>query len=263
MLNYDQMERGFDSEKEIKKANTGKAGPCPNIPMGPTKTILNRCVPTSLGASANAVVDFVNNIPTVNKIVRDLYATRYTILYCSLVSVALSVLFVFMLRYLASIVVWIIIFGTIAISLLATGLMWYCYLIGSGQVTNQIEELEELTATLSSHEDILWFSIGVSIFTLFMISFALAAISRAKLAAELFAQAGKVIGKIPLLLFQPFWMYFTLILIWSLWAMSVAFLASAGDVTYDAGGYVTINQVGVFGSFLNSIDGKLDNLNKG
>jgi len=250
MLNYDQMERGFDSEKEIKKANTGKAGPCPNIPMGPTKTILNRCVPTSLGASANAVVDFVNNIPTVNKIVRDLYATRYTILYCSLVSVALSVLFVFMLRYLASIVVWIIIFGTIAISLLATGLMWYCYLIGSGQVTNQIDQLEELTATLSSHEDILWFSIGVSIFTLFMISFALAAISRAKLAAELFAQAGKVIGKIPLLLFQPFWMYFTLILIWSLWAMSVAFLASAGDVTYDAGGYVTINQTDLWWAYL-------------
>ena len=57
-------------------------------------------------------------------------------------------------------------------------------------------------------------------------------------------------------------MYFTLILIWSLWAMSVAFLASAGDVTYDAGGYVTINQVGVFDSFLNPIDGKIDNLNK-
>ena len=70
----------------------------------------------------------------VNKIVRDLYATRYTIFYCSLISVAVSVLFVFLIRYLASFVVWVIIFGTIVISLLSSGLMWYCYLIGEGQV---------------------------------------------------------------------------------------------------------------------------------
>ena len=117
------------------------------------------------------------------------------------------------------------------------------------KVTNQIDQLEQITATLSSHDDILWFSVGVTIFTVFMLCFSIAAISRAKLAAELFAQAGNVIGKIPLLLFQPFWMYFTLILIWSLWAMSLALIASAGEVTYDAGGYVTINQTDLWWAY--------------
>ena len=64
MLNYDQLERPFDSEREIKKANTGKSGPCPVIPMGNTVPILNRCVPTSIGTQAGQVVDFITNIPT-------------------------------------------------------------------------------------------------------------------------------------------------------------------------------------------------------
>merc|ERR1711935_512783 len=255
LLNYDQRQLPFDSEREIKKALTGKDGPCPKLPAGPTIPILNRCVPTQLGKSATDVLSFVETIPTVNKVVRDLYATRYTIFYSSLIAVALSVLFVFLLRYLASMVVWVIIFGAIGVSLLATGLMWYCYLVGEGTVTNQIDQLADITATLSTHDDILWFSIFTMVLSIFLLCFSIAAISRAKLAAELFSQAGNVIGNIPLLLFQPFWMYFTLLLIWSLWAGSVALIASAGEVTYDAGGYVTINQTDLWWAYLIQIFG--------
>ena len=54
-----------------------------------------------------------------------------------------------------------------------------------------IAELEELVTPLSSHDDILYFAIGVTIFSFLMICFAIAAVSRAKLAAALFAEAGK------------------------------------------------------------------------
>merc|ERR1711935_1320669 len=136
----------------------------------------------------------------------------------------------FLLRYLASMVVWVIIFGAIGVSLLATGLMWYCYLVGEGTVTNQIDQLADITATLSTHDDILWFSIFTTVLSIFLLCFSVAAISRAKLAAELFSQAGNVIGNIPLLLFQPFWMYFTLLLIWSLWAGSAALIQVFGVI---------------------------------
>ncbi|CAG5106405.1 Oidioi.mRNA.OKI2018_I69.chr1.g2827.t1.cds [Oikopleura dioica] len=75
-----------------------------------------------------------------------------------------------------------------------------------------------------------------------MILFCLVAIKRAKLAAALFAEAGKTVSKIPWILMQGFWMYIALISLWSLWSFSLAFLASSGEQSVDPStGYVTTN----------------------
>ena len=97
-----------------------------------------------------------------------------------------------MLRFLASIVVWVIIGGVTVVSIAATALMWYSYAISQGKTANQIDRIEELTTALSSHEDILTFAIIVTVFSFFMLCFAIAGVKRAKLAAKLFAEAGKV-----------------------------------------------------------------------
>ena len=72
--------------------------------------------------------------------------------------------------------------------------MWYSYAVGQGtaEMPTDIAVIEDLTSTLSTHEDIFTFSIVVTVFSLFMICFAIAAIKRARLAARLFAEAGKV-----------------------------------------------------------------------
>ena len=79
-------------------------------------------------------------------------------------------------------------------SIAATVLMWYSYAVGQGnaQIPSDVAVIEDITATLSTHEDIFTFSIVVTVFSLFMICFAIAAVKRAKLAAKLFAEAGKV-----------------------------------------------------------------------
>ena len=63
----------------------------------------------------------------------DVYACRYTLLYCSLISVGVSVISVLLLRFLASILVWIVIGGMTLCSLAGTALMWYAYAV-SGKV---------------------------------------------------------------------------------------------------------------------------------
>ena len=63
----------------------------------------------------------------------DIYACRYTLLYCSLISVGVSVISVLLLRFLASILVWIVIGGMTLCSLAGTALMWYAYAV-SGKV---------------------------------------------------------------------------------------------------------------------------------
>jgi len=72
--------------------------------------------------------------------------------------------------------------------------MWYSYAVGQGnaQIPSDVAVIEDITSTLSTHEDIFTFSIVVTVFSLFMICFAIAAVKRAKLAAKLFAEAGKV-----------------------------------------------------------------------
>ena len=65
----------------------------------------------------------------------DVYACRYTLLYCSLISVGISVISVLLLRFLASILVWIVIGGMSLCSLLGTALMWYAYAV-SGKASD-------------------------------------------------------------------------------------------------------------------------------
>jgi len=59
-----------------------------------------------------------------------------------------------------------------------------------------------------------------------------------------------VIEKIPLLLFQPIWMYLTLLLIWFGWALSVAFLTSAGELKYLPDGMVEMDKKQLWWAYL-------------
>jgi hypothetical protein len=86
-------------------------------------------VPVELGESALVVSEFLSNIPTIDLVLMDLYASRYTLLYASFISVGVSVISVLLLRYLASVLVLIVIGGTAIVSLSATGLLWYAYAI--------------------------------------------------------------------------------------------------------------------------------------
>ena len=79
------------------------------------------------------LAEFLSNIPTIEKVAMDVYACRYTLLYCSLISVGVSVISVLLLRFLASILVWIVIGGMTLCSLAGTALMWYAYAV-SGKV---------------------------------------------------------------------------------------------------------------------------------
>ena len=107
-----------------------------------------------------------------------------------------------------------------------------------------------------------------------MIAFSLAAVSRARLAAALFAEAGKVVAKIPFLMvrylrlygsrdvsyrkiqLQAFWMYIALLGIWGVWVVSVAFLATAGKLEVDGlTGFVTTSNIDFWWAYLIQIFG--------
>ena len=254
-LNYDMAQVNFDARDAFLDATTGKNGQCPKLPIVKHLPILNRCVPADIGNNAKPIAEFLSNIPTIQKVAMDVYACRYTLLYASFVSVGISVISVLLLRFLASIMVWVVIGGVTICSLAGTALMWYAYAVSEG-ATEGIEQLQELVNPLSTHDDILYFAIAVSVFSVLMIAFACAAINRARLAAALFAEAGKVVAKIPFLMLQAFWMYVSLIFIWGLWLMSVAFLATSGTINVEPGtGYVTTDNQDYWWAYLIQVFG--------
>lgn len=54
---------------------------------------------------------------------------------------------------------------------------------------------------------------------------------RVALTIALFHVAGKVFIHLPLLVFQPFWTFFALVLFWAYWIMTLLFLGTAGKKT--------------------------------
>ena len=126
-MNYDLKQPNFDAKRELTRASTGRDKQCPKLPVTEQVPILNRCIPKNLGQTAGPVVEFLSNIPTIEKVAMDLYACRYTLLYASLISVGISVISVLLLRYLASVLIWVVIGGMVLCSLVGTALMWYAY----------------------------------------------------------------------------------------------------------------------------------------
>lgn len=55
---------------------------------------------------------------------------------------------------------------------------------------------------------------------------------RVALTIALFHVAGKVFIHLPLLVFQPFWTFFALVLFWAYWIMTLLFLGTTGKKTY-------------------------------
>lgn len=72
-----------------------------------------------------------------------------------------------------------------------------------------------------------------SIFSMQVILFLVMLVMRKRVALTiaLFHVAGKVFIHLPLLVFQPFWTFFALILFWVYWIMTLLFLGTAGKKT--------------------------------
>ena len=75
-VNYDLKESNFDA-KVLKRQTTSKDGPCPLLPMGDTKMIFNRCIPTSLKDTAKDVIEFFSKVPTISKVFFTIFTSNH------------------------------------------------------------------------------------------------------------------------------------------------------------------------------------------
>jgi len=222
-----------------------KVGPCPTLPIKKSSPIVFRCVPDNIPEVISTFISFINNsVDTLSKILSDIYLCRYAIIGLSFLSVAVSFIIVLMIRFMASIVVYVINILVVVAAIAGTGLMWWTYIAAEYNLSLKPFDVTFITE-IDNKETFLWYSIAATVLSFVLICLVICMRKRVALTVDLFYEAGKCLQHIPLLLMQPIWTFIVLVLFWICWIGVFGFLATAGQPEVENQlGWVTYNQTG-------------------
>ncbi|KAI4589463.1 hypothetical protein MJG53_020487, partial [Ovis ammon polii x Ovis aries] len=136
-----------------------------------------------------------------------------------------------------------IILGLCLLSLGGTGVLWWLYAKQrkSPKETVIPDQPQVAEANLRA---LLIYAISATVFTVILFLVMLVMRKRVALTIALFHVAGKVFIHLPLLVFQPFWTFFALVLFWVYWIMTLLFLGTAGSAVQNEQGFVEFKMSG-------------------
>ncbi|XP_074643007.1 choline transporter-like protein 1 isoform X2 [Tubulanus polymorphus] len=211
-------------------------GPCPTEAYE-SVPILNRCIPafwkrTNMTADIKkSVISYLNSIDTFQKVMFDLYQVWREILGLCFLALAFSVIMVFIIRFLAQIIVWVIIALSVIGSIAGTAVLWVMF----AHYKNKLDEdthmqIPLLDVQISNEKAFLTFAIIATILTVILLLILLVMRKRVALTVALFKEAGKCVAAMPFLLIQPLWTFLMLILFFVFWFFVLACLSTAGKV---------------------------------
>ncbi|KAH3695270.1 choline transporter-like protein 1 isoform X1 [Dreissena polymorpha] len=229
--------------EEYNKYTGSVKGPCPVTPVNASQPLLNRCIPFNLLSKATAVsekiIRFLNSNDMFQKVLSDLYACWKEMLVLCFIAIAFSGLMVLLIRFLAAVIVWIILAVAILGSIAGTAFLWWTYV----DVRNKVQKDEAinmplLDVELNSERAFLVYSIVATVLTVILLLIILVMRKRIGLVVALFKEAGKCIASMPCLLVQPIWTFIMLLGFFMYWVIVLAFLSTSEKRTVNADGYV-------------------------
>uniref|UniRef100_A0A1A7ZXS0 Choline transporter-like protein n=2 Tax=Nothobranchius furzeri TaxID=105023 RepID=A0A1A7ZXS0_NOTFU len=240
-----------------------KLGLCPAVLL-PSKAITRRCFP-ALGLKGGVVTvgnqttfddgrgnslnanDLVNGVKNatvvmearqvVMKVFEDFTQSWYWILIGLVIAMAVSLLFIFLMRFLAGIMVWII----IALVLLVIGYgIFHCYmeyasLKGQPGANVTIQELglqTDPTIYLQIRQTWLAFMIILAIVEGVIILMLIFLRKRILIAIALIRESSKAIGHMMSSLFYPLFTFLLLVIVVAYWAVTAVFLSTSNQAIY-------------------------------
>ncbi|XP_076462742.1 choline transporter-like protein 1 [Babylonia areolata] len=223
--------------------NNSKQGPCPLLPVYESKPLLNRCIPVQIGTfkkwvSTN-IIAYLNKADIFQKVLGDLYASWQEMIALCFVALGFSVLMVLLIRFLAFAIVWVIVGAVVIASLVGTAFLWWTYL-GFKSTLDKQEELNVplLEVDINSELAFLTFATIASCLTVLLILVLVVMWRRLSLVTTLFAEAGSCVASVPMMMAQPVFTFFLLILYFVYWVIILAYLSTAEKATVDQLGFV-------------------------
>ncbi|XP_008067087.2 choline transporter-like protein 1 [Carlito syrichta] len=215
---------------------------CPKLPVPASAPIpfFHRCAPVNISCYAKfaeALITFVSDNSVLHRLISGVMTSKEIILGLCLLSLVLSMILMVIIRYISRVLVWILTILVILGSLGGTGVLWWLY---AKQRRSPKEAVipEQLQIAEDNLRALLIYAISATVFTVILFLIMLVMRKRVALTIALFHVAGKVFIHLPLLVFQPFWTFFALVLFWVYWIMTLLFLGTTGSAVQNDQGFV-------------------------
>uniref|UniRef100_A0A3Q2IF89 Choline transporter-like protein n=1 Tax=Equus caballus TaxID=9796 RepID=A0A3Q2IF89_HORSE len=215
---------------------------CPKLPVPASAPIpfFHRCAPVNISCYAKfaeALITFVSDNSVLHRLISGVMTSKEIILGLCLLSLVLSMILMVIIRYISRVLVWIVTILVILGSLGGTGVLWWLY---AKQRRSPKEAVlpEQLQIAEDNLRALLIYAVSATVFTVILFLIMLVMRKRVALTIALFHVAGKVFIHLPLLVFQPFWTFFALVLFWVYWIMTLLFLGTTGSAVQNDQGFV-------------------------
>uniref|UniRef100_A0A8C5SM52 Choline transporter-like protein n=1 Tax=Laticauda laticaudata TaxID=8630 RepID=A0A8C5SM52_LATLA len=206
----------------------------------------HRCAPVNISCYtkfAEALITFVSDSSILHRLISGVMTCKEIILGLCLLSLVLSMILMVIIRYISRVLVWILTIVVVLGSLGGTGVLWWLY-VKMWKSPNDSLTVEQLQIAKDNRQALLIYAIAATIFTVIFLLIMLVMRKRVALTIALFHVAGKVFIHLPLLVFQPFWTFFALILFWIYWIMVLLFLGITGSAVPNEQGLVEFRITG-------------------
>ncbi|XP_054973742.1 choline transporter-like protein 1 isoform X2 [Pan paniscus] len=215
---------------------------CPKLPVPASAPIpfFHRCAPVNISCYAKfaeALITFVSDNSVLHRLISGVMTSKEIILGLCLLSLVLSMILMVIIRYISRVLVWILTILVILGSLGGTGVLWWLY-AKQRRSPKETVTPEQLQIAEDNLRALLIYAISATVFTVVLFLIMLVMRKRVALTIALFHVAGKVFIHLPLLVFQPFWTFFALVLFWVYWIMTLLFLGTTGSPVQNEQGFV-------------------------
>ncbi|XP_034449011.1 choline transporter-like protein 1 [Hippoglossus hippoglossus] len=225
---------------------------CPKLPVSKSKAILlfNRCIPVGIDCYAEFVqsfITFVSDNTVLRRVIAGVMASKEIIMGLCILALVLSLIMMVVIRYITKVLVWILTILVIIGSIGGTAVLWWLYADQRSALKNNTASVLGSEVAWDNTKALLAYAIGATIFTVVLLLLMFFMRKRVALTISLFHVAGKVFLHLPLLVLQPFWTFFCLMLFWVYWIAVLLFLGTAGTaVKNNSTGVVEYQMEGPF-----------------
>uniref|UniRef100_A0A7E4UU58 Choline transporter-like protein n=1 Tax=Panagrellus redivivus TaxID=6233 RepID=A0A7E4UU58_PANRE len=237
----------FKDFNTLSRADLANIGSCPKLPVHQSEAILNRCIPSDLLVFASDIVDnvvgYVHDFDFVRQISNDLLIVWKEVVFICFVSLAVSLAMVFLIRFFAPILVYLVYAAVALFAIGLSGALWYCWYttskaaekaIAARLASGGIEDVEVLADRFSAEirfdaRTLLALSVVFTIISVLLLVVVWCLWPRGTLVIDLFKQAGKALRKMPCLLIQPVFTSVTLITYFAVWAVVGLYLYTSAN----------------------------------
>ncbi|XP_011308154.1 choline transporter-like protein 1 [Fopius arisanus] len=186
---------------------------------------LNRCIPKKVSTSANSVLKTLGLESFFNEASSDLNIAWRELIYLLLIALAISLGILIAFRYIVSYVIYIVLSGSVVVSIGGTIYLWFAW-----YQENKAVKTGKIHVDDSSVTPYLIYAILMTIVAVVTILVVLVMRKRIALVVQLFREAGKAVYSMPALLLQPIYTYLLIGLSFVAWAYCVLWIESAGEL---------------------------------